>query len=85
VTKRNSFQIFVNVQKALFFRELGMRFTSGRMGIFWTFFEPFFQILFFVVIKVFIFGRSSSHYDFAVFIALNFIAFNMFSSKAHFD
>ena len=80
MTKRNSFQIFVNVQKALFFRELGMRFTSGRMGIFWTFFEPFFQILFFVVIKVFIFGRSSSHYDFAVFIALNFIAFNMFKN-----
>ena len=78
--KRNSFQIFLDVQKALFFRELGMRFSAGRMGVFWTFFEPFFQILFFVMIKVFIFGRSNSHFDFAVFIALNFIAFNMFKN-----
>ena len=78
--KRSSFQIFLDVQKALFFRELGMRFSSGRMGIFWTFFEPFFQILFFVMIKVFIFGRSSNEFDFTAFIALNFIAFNMFKN-----
>ena len=76
--KRTSFQIFLDVQKALFFRELGMRFSAGRMGLFWTFVEPFLQVLIFVLIKVFIFGRSGDNFDFAVFIALNFIAFHMF-------
>ena len=55
-----------------------MRFSSARMGLFWTFFEPFFQILIFVLIKIALFGRSSNNFDFAVFLSLNFIAFNLF-------
>jgi len=78
--KRNSFKIFLAVQNALFLRELNMRFSSGRMGFFWTFLEPFFQILVFVMIKILLFGRSSNSFDFAVFLALNFIAFNLFKN-----
>jgi capsular polysaccharide transport system permease protein len=73
-------QVFLAVQNALILRELSMRFSSGRMGLFWTFFEPFFQILVFVLIKITLFGRSNSDFDFAVFLALNFIAFNLFKN-----
>ena len=80
MVKRSSFKIFLAVQNALFLRELSMRFSSGRMGMFWTFFEPFFQIIVFVMIKVLLFGRSSDTFDFTVFLALNFIVFNMFKN-----
>ncbi len=80
MVKRSSFQIFLAVQNALFLRELSMRFSSGRMGMFWTFFEPFFQILIFVLIKMVLFGSTESNFDFAIFLALNFTAFNMFKN-----
>jgi len=80
MVKRSSFKIFLAVQNALFLRELSMRFSSGRMGMFWTFFEPFFQILIFVLIKLVLFGSGESNFDFAVFLALNFTAFNMFKN-----
>lgn len=57
-----------------------MRFSSGKAGLFWTFFEPFFQILVFVAIKIVLFGRSNSEIDFAAFLALNFTAYNMFKN-----
>ena len=65
--KRSSFKIFLAVQNALFLRELNMRFSAGQLGLFWTFFQPFFQVIIFVLIKVVIFGRSSNDFDFAVF------------------
>jgi len=80
MAKRSSFKIFLAVQNALFLRELSMRFSSGRMGMFWTFFEPFFQILIFVLIKMTLFGSGESNFDFAVFLALNFTAFHLFKN-----
>jgi len=76
--QRSSFQIFLAVQKALFLRELSMRFSVSKTGLFWTFFEPFIQVFVMVLIKVVLFGRESENFDFAVFLALNFIAFNLF-------
>ena len=78
--KRNPWKIQKSVISALFFRELNMRFSSGQMGLFWTFFEPFFQILVFVLIKITLFGKSNNNVDFAVFLALNFTAFNLFKN-----
>ncbi|CAA6825331.1 MAG: Transport permease protein [uncultured Sulfurovum sp.] len=78
--KRSSLKIFLAVQNALFLRELNMRLSAGRLGLFWTFFEPFFQIIVFVLIKVLLFGAAESNFDFAVFLSLNFIAFNMFKN-----
>ena len=75
---RKPLRIFYDVQKALFMRELNMRFSSGRAGLFWTFAEPFIQIMIFVAIKIALFGRGNSTFDFAVFLALNFTAFNLF-------
>lgn len=80
MVKRHYLQIFFAVQKALFLRELNMRFSVSRVGIFWTFFQPFFQVLLFVMIKIFLFGRSAENFDYAVFLALNFTAFNTFKN-----
>ena len=80
IKKRNAFQIFLAVQKALFLRELTMRFSVSKTGVFWIFFEPFVQVLVMVLLKVIIFGRVSDNFDFAVFIALGFIAFNLFKN-----
>ena len=80
MTARKPLQIFLAVQKALFLRELGMRFSAGKAGLFWTFFEPFMQVLVMVLIKMLLFGRASDTFDFAVFLALNFTAYNLFKN-----
>ena len=80
IKKRNAFQIFLAVQKALFLRELTMRFSVSKTGVFWTFFEPFVQVLVMVLIKVLFFGNAISNFDFVAFLALNFTAFNLFKN-----
>ena len=77
---RKPLQIFLAVQKALFLRELSMRFSVSKTGLFWTFFEPFMQVFVMVIIKVLLFGNMGSTFDFAVFLALNFTAYNMFKN-----
>ena len=79
---RKPLQIFLAVQKALFLRELGMRFSVSKAGLFWTFFEPFMQVLIMVLIKIMLFGRAGDNFDFAAFLALNFTAYNMFRNIA---
>jgi len=80
VIHRKPLSVFFAVQGALFYRELGVRFSEGRAGLFWTFFEPFMQIIIFVLIKTIIFGRNNISLDFTAFLALNFVAFNMFKN-----
>lgn len=82
---RNPLQIFLSVEKALFLRELNTRISVGRTGLFWTFIEPFFQIFLFILIRIAIMSSSGStgggfNYDFVVFMASGFIAFNMYKS-----
>ena len=77
---RHPLQIFAAVIKALFMRELGMRISVSKSGIFWTFFEPFMSVFMMVLIKVAIFGRSAENFDFAAFLALNFTAFYLFKN-----
>jgi len=55
-----------------------MRFSVSKSGLFWTFFEPFFQVFVMVIIKVLLFGRGGENFDFAAFLALNFTAYNLF-------
>jgi capsular polysaccharide transport system permease protein len=81
--KRSSLKIFLSVIRALFLRELEMRFSSGKSGLFWTFFEPFLQIFIFVSIRVAIANAkgtsaNATNFDYAVFMASGFVAFNMF-------
>lgn len=80
MTKRSAIHIFSAVIKALFLRELNMRMSVGKAGLFWTFFEPFAQVSVFILIRVAIHGTSgdTSNYSYAVFMASGFIAFNMF-------
>jgi len=74
----------LSVEKALFLRELDSRISVGKAGLFWTFFEPFMQVLMFILIRVAIKHNTGetlgSSYDFTVFMASGFIAFNMFRS-----
>jgi len=77
---RKPLQIFLAVQKALFLRELGMRISVSKTGLFWTFFEPFMQVFVMVLIKVLLFGKVGENLDFAAFLALNFTAYNMFKN-----
>jgi len=55
-----------------------MKITVGKVGLFWTFFEPFMQVAMFILIRVQLIGRESASYDIYVFMASGFIAFNMF-------
>jgi len=81
--QRSALEIFSAVIKALFLRELEMRFSSGRSGLFWTFFEPFFQIFLFVSLRMVVIesrggSAGATNFDYAVFMASGFVAFNMF-------
>ena len=79
MTQRKPLQIFFAVIKTLFLRELNTRMSVGKAGLFWTFFEPFAQVYMFILIRVLIIGRGEgSNFDYAVFMAAGFIAFNMF-------
>jgi capsular polysaccharide transport system permease protein len=77
---RSPIRIFLAVQKALFIRELSMRFSTSKSGLFWTFFEPFMQVLAMVLVKLLLFGRASDNFDFAAFLALNFTVYNLFKN-----
>lgn len=79
MTLRKPYQIFLAVQKALFLRELNTKISVGKLGLFWLFFEPFAQVTMFILIRVAIIGRGEgANFDYAVFMASGFIAFNMF-------
>lgn len=78
MTARTPLRIFLAVEKALFLRELNMKISVGKAGLFWTFFEPFMQVTMFIFIRVQLMGRESANYDIYVFMASGFIAFNMF-------
>jgi len=82
LSRRTPLKIFIAVQKALFFRELGMKTSIGRLGFFWLFFEPFAQIAFFIMIRVVLIESrgGASNFDYVVFMASGFIAFNMFKN-----
>ena len=78
--ERKPTYIFVSVIKALFLRELSARISAGRTGLFWTFFEPFFQIFVFVAIHAALqsYGGGKSSFNYTVFLASGFVPFNMF-------
>jgi len=81
MTARRPSKILLSVVKALFIRELNSKMSVGRLGLFWTFFEPFMQVSMFILIRVALMGSGEgSNFDFAVFMAVGFIAFNMFRS-----
>ncbi len=60
-----------------------MQFSVSRLGVFWTFFQPFGQVVAFILIKVLLFGNIGGAYDYTVFLALSFTAFNMFNGILH--
>ena len=82
---RSPLRIFLAVERALFLREMDMKISIGRSGLFWTFFEPFFQVVVFVALHVAIKSYTGSHgigtqYNLVVFMASGFIAYNLFKN-----
>jgi capsular polysaccharide transport system permease protein len=75
--KRGHLEVFTSVIYALFLREVNVRFSAGTLGYFWVIFEPLIQISIFVAVKLALFG-SKSNFDYAIFITVGFIAFNLF-------
>ncbi|MDQ7046863.1 MAG: ABC transporter permease [Sulfurovum sp.] len=81
MTRRKPSKILSAVILALFLRELNTKMSVGKLGLFWTFFEPFMQVSMFILIRVAIVETGEgSNFDYAVFMAAGFIAFNMFRS-----
>jgi capsular polysaccharide transport system permease protein len=74
---RSSWEIQKSVIYALFLREVNVRFSAGKIGYIWIFLEPLLQILVFVTVKLLLFGKNST-FDYAVFITVGFIAYNLF-------
>jgi capsular polysaccharide transport system permease protein len=70
-----------SVLVALFLRELKARFTSGQGGLFWTFFQPFFMVVIFLLMHLFIRGSSadaeSAKHE-AIFLTVGFVPFFLF-------
>ena len=52
MTARRPSQILLSVIIALFLRELNTKMSVGKLGLFWTFFEPFMQVTMFILIRV---------------------------------
>jgi len=80
VLARKPTQIFFAVIKALFIRELWMRISVSKSGLFWTFFEPFMQVFVFTLIHAAVFSHRSGGFDYTTFIAINFVAYNLFKN-----
>jgi len=85
MTLRSPLKIFFAVERALFLREMDMKISVGKSGLFWTFVEPFMQVFIFIAIRVAILSHTGnsgggSGYDPAVFMASGFIAFNLFKN-----
>lgn len=74
---RSSWEIQKSVVYALFLREVNVRFSAGKIGYVWVFLEPLLQILIFVSVKILLFGKRSN-FDYAVFITVGFIGYNLF-------
>jgi capsular polysaccharide transport system permease protein len=84
MTARHPLKIFFAVERALFLREMDMKISVGKSGLFWTFFEPFLQVFIYIGLKAAILAHrqnafaTTTSYDPIVFLASGFIAFNLF-------
>ena len=82
MTKRSSLAIFTAVVKALFFRELQTRFGSKKLGYFWAIIDPASKIIIFASIKTLIISKAGLGYDYPVFLATSFLAYDLFANIA---
>ena len=78
MTKRNPVKIFYSVVRALFLREVQVRFGAKKLGYFWAIAEPMVVIVVFVAIKQLIHPRSFPGISYPVFLASGMIAYFMF-------
>ena len=80
MTKRSSYAIFLAVVKALFYREMQTRFGSKKLGYLWAVVDPTAKIVVFSAIKVLLGARVGLGYDYPVFLATSFLAYDLFAN-----
>lgn len=78
--KRDSTLVFYSVVKALFFREIQTRFGAKHLGYLWAIIDPMAKILVFSWVKMFVSSRTGTGYDFPVFLATSFLAYDLFAN-----
>jgi capsular polysaccharide transport system permease protein len=78
MSKRSSFTIFIAVVKALFLREVQTRFGAQRLGYVWAVVDPTARIIVFSIIKMLLFSGAVLAYDYPVFLATSFLAYDLF-------
>ncbi len=78
--KRRAFKIFYSVVWALFLREVQVLYGSKRLGYLWAVVDPMIMIVVFSVVHSFLMKGASLEYDYPVFLATGFLAYNLFRS-----
>lgn len=81
-TSRNSFQVMSAVWKALLLREALFRLSSGRAAWLWLLLEPLFHVSFQMAIFTLIRQRQMPGFEFAIFLAVGVLGFQMFRITA---
>ncbi len=80
MTKRPASMIFLAVVHALFLREVQTRFGSKKLGYLWAVIDPAAKIIVFSVIKTVLATRVGLGYDYPVFLATSFLAYDLFTN-----
>jgi capsular polysaccharide transport system permease protein len=81
--KRNSFEVFISVVKALMLREIQIRFESEKLGYFWALVEPVIMIIVFGLIHAQM--KSKTPYNIQVFLGISFSTYNIFKNIVLFN
>jgi capsular polysaccharide transport system permease protein len=79
---RSSASVTFAVWEALFLREAVSRVSGGRGAWLWLLLEPVAQLALFLVVISAIRGRTASGYEYAPFLAIGILAYNLFKNTA---
>ncbi len=82
IDARSSASVTFAVWAALFLREAVSRVSGGRGAWLWLLLEPVAQLALLLIFVSVIRGRTASGYDYAPFLALGILAYNLFKNTA---
>jgi capsular polysaccharide transport system permease protein len=79
---RSSASVTFAVWEALFLREAVSRVSGGRGAWVWLLLEPVAQLALLLIFVSLIRGRTASGYDYALFLVIGILAYNLFKNTA---
>jgi capsular polysaccharide transport system permease protein len=79
---RSSASVTFAVWEALFLREAVSRVSGGRGAWLWLLLEPMAQLALLLVVIIAIRGRMASGYEYAPFLAIGILSYNLFRNTA---